>query len=33
MRQFMWQDNLVQVAQFIKDSLERVYKGFQAQDI
>ena len=24
---------LVQMAQFIKDSLERVYNGFQAQDI
>jgi hypothetical protein len=33
MRKFMWQDKLVQVAQFIKDSLEQVHNGFQAQDI
>ena len=33
MRQFMWQDDLAQVAQFIKLSLERVYAGLQTVDI
>jgi hypothetical protein len=32
-RQFMWQDDLVQVAQFIRLSLGRVYNGLDTADI
>ena len=33
MRQFMWQDDLVQVAQFIRLSLGRVYNGLDTVDM
>ena len=33
MRQFMWQDDLVQVAHFIKHSLARVYDGLETVNI
>ena len=33
MRQLMWQDDLVQVAHFIKHSLARVYDGLETVNI
>jgi len=33
LRQFIWQDDLVQVAQYIRLSLERVYTGLDTVDI